>query len=530
MGDKVRAARVGALLLAALVGAFVIWRLVDERATSGQGYQVYAYLDNAHGLITKSRVTVAGLPVGTIDTIRLETVRVRDLPCDCEPGPDGERDERCGSDDYVTVARVDLVMQDEVALYEDATVSRRSASLLGEYILAIHPGDPAREQLGNGDRICHVIVSADTSDLVADLGAVAASVRRVAEQVERTFGTDEGGRQMQSALRNLTEALEAVNRTIQANEAVVNHTLQNIESITTSAEPQLAAILANVEAVTRDLRSIVEHNRDGLDEGVGEMGPTIASINRASQQLERVLEDVGEVTERTAAGEGTIGRLTSDEHLIDEAEEAVEGINNLVGGLARLRTIVGLRSEYLFLSNAFKNYIEIQLAPGEDRYFLIQLVDDPRGRTSFTTTQVRTSPPRDGDPPFYEEVRATTSETLLFSLQLAKRLYFMTFRFGILESSGGIGLDFHFFDDRLEINADLFRFGDQTFPSLRVRFAYEIVSTLYVLGGVDNILNADPNVPSQNGADFFLGAMLRFDDLDLVGLFPFLVGLAGGLN
>lgn len=524
MGDKVKAARVGALLLAALVGAFVIWRLVDEGASSRGGYRVYAYLENAHGLITKSRVTVAGLPVGTIDSIRLQEVPISDLPCE------GTSDPRLESDAIVTVARVDLIMHTDVSLYEDATVSRRSASLLGEYVMALHPGDPTLSRLVDGDRICNVIVTSDTSDLITDLGAVARSVRRVAEQIERTFGTEEGGRQMQAALRNLTEALEGVNRTIQANEEVVNHTLRNIESITTTAAPQLDSILRNIDAVTRDLRMIVEHNRDGLDEGVGEVGPTIASINRASQQLERVLEDVGEITGRTAAGEGTIGRLTSDEHLIDELEEVVEGINQFVGGLARLQTIVGLRSEYLFLTNAFKNYLEIRIAPSEDRYFLIQLVDDPRGRTSFTTTQVRTSPPRDGDPPFYEEVRATTTESLLFTLQLAKRLYFFTFRFGILESSGGIGLDLHFFDERLEINADLFRFGDQTFPSLRVRLNYEIVRTLYILGGVDNILNADPSVPAENGADFFLGAMLRFDDRDLVGLFPFLGGMMGGIN
>lgn len=524
MGDRVKAAKVGALVIAAIVGAFVVWRLVDERSQTSQGYRVYAYLENAHGLITKSRVTVAGLPVGYLDSIELATIERGDMRC-----PGGE--EREGDDEQITVARVNVVVENDVELYEDASISRRSASLLGEFILAITPGTPGEDnRIGDGDRICNVISASDTSDLVADLGAVARSVRRVAEQVERTFGTDEGGRQMEAALRNLTEALEAVNRTVQANEQAVNHTLQNIESITTTAEPQLASILANVDAVTRELRTIIEHNRDGLDEGVGEVGPTIASINRASQQLERVLEDVGEVTERTAAGEGTIGRLTSDEHLVDEVEETVESINAIVGGFARLRTVVALRSEYLFLANAFKNYIEIRIAPSEDRYFLIQVVDDPRGSTQFTNTQVRTSPPREGEPGFYEEVRATTTESLLFSLQLAKRLYFVTLRFGILESSGGIGFDLHLFDDRLEVNADLFRFGDQTFPSLRVRLSYEIVRTLYVLGGVDNILNADPTVPSQNGADFFLGAMLRFTDNDLIGLFPFLGGLAGAAN
>lgn len=497
MDDRVKAVKVGALVLAALVAAFVIWRLVDERAGTDEGYPVCAVFDNAHGLITKSRVTVAGIPVGYIEEISLEGAQ----------------------------ARVDMVVENRVELYENASIERRSASLLGEYILAINPGDSTAPRLDPGECIHEVTETPDTADIMNDVGAIASSVRSVAAQVERVFGTDEGGRQMAEALRNLTEALEAVNRTVQANEAAVTHTLQNIESITTNAEPELAAILDDVSSVTRDLRSIIEHNRDGLDEGVGEVGPTIASINRASHQLERVLEDVGEITERTAAGEGTVGRLTSDEHLIDEAEEAVEGINNLVGGLARLQTIVGLRSEYLFLSNAFKNYLEIRIAPAEDRYFLIQLVDDPRGTTTFTTTQVRTSPPLEDEPAFYEQTRATTTESLLFSLQMAKRLYFMTFRFGILESSGGIGVDLHLFDDSFEVNADLFRFGDQPLPNLRVRLSYEIVRTLYILAGADNVLNADPNVPSQNGADFFLGAMLRFNDRDLVTLLPFLGGL-----
>jgi phospholipid/cholesterol/gamma-HCH transport system substrate-binding protein len=482
-----------------LVAALVVWRLVDERSGSQSGYRVCARFDNAHGLITKSRVTVAGISVGSIDSIRLEGAR----------------------------ARVDMRIDDAVELHRDASVARRSASLLGEYILAVNPGSIDAPRLRDGECIGTVEETADTADIMRDVGAIARSLRAVAAQVERTFGTDEGGQQMQTALRNLTEALEAVNRTVQANEAAVTTTLSNIERITTSAEPQLDDILANIETITGDLRTILANNREGLDEGVAEVGPTVASINRAAQQLERVLEDVGEVTERTAAGEGTIGRLTSDDHLIDEVEEAAEGVNDFVGRITRLQTIVGLRSEYLFLTNAFKNYLEVRISPGEDRFIMVQLIDDPRGRTQFTTTQVRTSPPREGEPPFYEEVRATTTESLLFSLQLAKRLYFVTFRFGILESSGGIGVDFHFFDDRLEINADLFRFGDQNYPNLRVRFSYEIVQTLFILGGVDNVINADPSVPSQNGADFFLGAMLRYTDQDLIGLLPFLGGLGG---
>jgi phospholipid/cholesterol/gamma-HCH transport system substrate-binding protein len=277
--------------------------------------------------------------------------------------------------------------------------------------------------------------------------------------------------------------------------------------------------------ITRDLRDVIDHNREGLDEGVGEVGPTVASINRAAQQLEEVLEDVGEITERTAAGEGTIGRLTSDDRLIDEVEEVAEGVNDFVGGIFRLRTVIGLRSEYLFITNAFKNYLDVRVAPAEDRYFFIQLVDDPRGQTTFTRTVTRTSPPDADDPGVQTQLTQTTSQGLLFTFQLAKRLYFMTLRFGIMESSGGLGADINLFDDHLEVNADLFAFNDQVFPNLRIRVSYEIVRTLYIVGGFDNLLNADFGATNLNGGDFFLGAMIRFTDRDLLSLLPFLGGV-----
>lgn len=483
-------------MLAALVGGLVVWRMVDERSGAERGYRVYAMFANAQGLVAKSRVTVAGIPVGYIQSIRLEGA----------------------------LARIDMVVQSDVPLYDDASVSRRSATLLGGFLLSISPGTPGQRQLVDGDEIRAVEETPDTADIMDDVGAIAASVRAVAGQVERVFGTDEGGRQMASALSNLTEALEAVNRTIRTNEEAVNNTLSNIEDITTRAAPRLDDILANLDQITSDVRSVIRNNREGLNEGVAEVGPTISSINRAAQQLELVLEDVGEITGRTAAGEGTVGRLTSDENLIDEVEEVAENVNDIVGGLARLRTVIGLRSEYLFLTNAFKNYLDIRIAPSEDRYFFIQLVDDPRGATTFSQTVVQTSPPKRDEPASFTEIRQSTTQSLLFSLQLAKRIYWMTLRFGILESSGAIGMDLNLFDDRFEINADLFRFNEQVFPNLRIRLAYEIVPTLFVLGGVDNILNSDFTAATLNGGDFFLGAMLRFTDHDLTGLIPFLGG------
>ena len=107
-------------------------------------------------------------------------------------------------------------------------------------------------------------------------------------------------------------------------------------------------------------------------------------------------------------------------------------------------------------------------------------------------------------------------------------------RYGIKESTGGIGADGQWFDDTLKFSIDVFDATFDQLPRLKVSAAYQMWGFLYVLAGVDEILNPpstldidvidDPGeVPIQfrefrYGRDVFVGAQLRFNDLDLAAL------------
>jgi len=454
------------MVVLGLIVTFAVYRYVDERSSTQSGYGVYAYFDDVQGLVTKSRVLVAGIPVGYISSIRLVDAR----------------------------ARVDIRIEGRLTLYEDARVGMRTLSLLGERVLVIHPGTPGLPEIPDGGEILAVEQGVQTDDIIVTVNDIAQSVKKITAQMERAFGNEEAGDRMQSALRNLSDALE------------------NIKQVTDEAGPRVVHIMENVELATDDLTQIIHARKGDIDRGVAEVDDTIASIHQAADQLNAVLADVKEVSGRTARGEGTIGRLTQDETLIDEVEGAAEGINSFVGGLSRLRTIVELRSEYYAISSAFKTYFSIYLQPREGRYFLVQVIDDPRGTVHVSNTIIRQSPPPLFQPNEFRRTEITRSNRLRFSAEMGKTIGFATFRFGIIESSGGLGLDLAFLKKRLEINTDLFELGYRIYPRLRIRTGFEIIRRFWLLAGVDNLLNG--------GRDYFVGLQLRFDDQDLKPLIP----------
>jgi phospholipid/cholesterol/gamma-HCH transport system substrate-binding protein len=316
---------------------------------------------------------------------------------------------------------------------------------------------------------------------------------------------------MKEILQNVTEATRNINEMVKENRSAVRESIRNIDNITTRGEPQVAQILENVRVITQDVRTMMAQN-GGKDGNSGELRSTIERINRASDNLEKTLQHTENITARMDRGEGTLGKLSKDDALINEVQGVAEGIGDYVDRLTRLQTVVGLRSDYNFIANTIKSYVELRLQPREDKYYLIELINDPRGKTSFTQTDVDTTNPN--EPSHYRTVTTTTTDAFRFSIQFARRMGPFTGRFGIKESTGGIGLDIHLLSDRLEIVNDFFGFGEEIKPRYRLYAGYEFIHRLWLLGGVDHIF-------LQTRRDYFLGLQLRFTDDDLKTILPF---------
>ena len=486
MAKVTQAAKVGLFLVLSGAAGYVVYRTVSREVGTGSGYVVHAYLRDATGLATHSRVTIAGIPVGQIDSVRLEN----------------------------GAARVDVKMNREVVLFSDATLGVKSASLLGENVIVITPG--TREpRLKDKDEIHTMAEGKSIDDLKEQISRIADLVQAVAQQLANSVGSEQGGRNISATLQNLADATDAMNKTIRENREVIHQTLENINNITVQSGPQLAKVLENIRVITDDVKVLIASN----GKGGGDVKETLERLNKSSKSLESALGHADSIAGKIDRGEGTIGRLANDETLINEVQGVAEGVNDYVGNISRLQAIVGLRSDYNFLANTIKSYVEVRLQPREDKYYVIELINDPRGKTGFTQTDVDTTNPK--EPAHYRTITTTTTDQFRFSLQFARRLGPVTGRFGIKESTGGIGLDLHLLQNRFEVSQDLFGFGEEIQPRYRVWVGYEFIHRLWLLGGTDHLF-------LPNRRDYFLGLQLRFTDDDLKTILPFSGSVSAG--
>ena len=509
---------VGLTGMAATV-AFVLLFGTVQRAVvpSGQGYKVYADFDDVSGLASHSRVTMSGIPVGTIDHIGLVTM------------PDGS-----------TKARVFIRIKQEIVLHKGvlqpdgtarngATITRRTATMLGDYYLEISPGYEG-PNLGDGDQIQNVIGDAGIMALASKLERVSdlfPKLQKIADDVSVITGSVSavlGGAQGQARLERIaneaqriaddiahmtSEVKRFVDGELQASGGRVSRIVANLDRVSADAArfsaasaDSLAASVRNIEAITAALREMVAEKGDAN---------TRAKVEASLDHLAKAAENLARITQKIDRGEGTAGRLVNDDTIARKTEEVVTEVSDLVKSVSRLETYVGFHSEFMIHQRAVKNYFSLRFQPSPNKYYLFELAFDPRGKTSITDRVVSTSDKlHSGE--YFERVTETTDSVKL-SLEFARRwrpfkdIFSITGRFGLIESTGGLGLDLDFLKDSLHFAFDLFDFNADKYPRLKALWSWEFVKYVYVAAGIDDIVNSR--------RDFFVGAGIRFSDEDL---------------
>jgi len=488
------AVTVGALTLVILASSYLLFQYTSERS-GGKGYRVYALFTNALGIYEKTRVLSAGLRVG----------QVEDRVLDQESGK----------------AKVYLRIDPGIHLYTNAIIGKRSASLLGEYYLDIDPGTPfvmlngqkvEVAPLKEGDQIKMVTEPAEMGAIMDSVSTILPVLKAILEDVK---GLTSGP---------VKDLANNTNQMIERNSVIVERLLgrmdeiaATVQGVTKSEADDVRVALHNVREITEGIKGLVGTTQ-GQVSGAGEdLRSSLQKLQRSVDSLDKSLNHVEKITGKMAEGEGTVGHLLNDDTVAKNLDSITDDANTLLHGVTRLQTIVGLRSEYNYLAHTFKSYLAVTLMPRPDKFYLIEIVDDPRGYR--TASQVYS----EGSNGTSLTDTITTTEQLRLTFQFGKRIGPFVGRFGIKESTGGFGADLYLFDDRLMLSADVFDMRSNQYPRVTGR-AYLAVykQMVHLVGGVDDVLNYVRTQGAAGGFfDWFLGLQLVFNDEDLKSLLLF---------
>ncbi|NTX06741.1 MlaD family protein [Myxococcus llanfairpwllgwyngyllgogerychwyrndrobwllllantysiliogogogochensis] len=489
--------RVGLLVIAA--GAFFVTFVLFAREgglSDSDSTRVWAYFRDASGLAVRGRVQIAGIRVGEIDDIILEGTR----------------------------ARVVLKIREDVDLREDAVVTKRSESLLGDYLLDLNPGTENAPKLENGGQIRRVIDTQGMEAIFESLSQITSDIQQVTGALREVLGGERGAGSLQRIVENLVRLSDSVDATVRRNADRLDVILANFEGVSTDVrtitqnnQADVGRIVDNIEFITRDVREVLASVKNIVGSGEGDFKESVASLKQTLTKLDSTLGNLEEITRKVKDGEGAAGVLLTDESVGREVRETVQDVARFAAKLTDLQTEVGIQSSYLAAQGRSKNVFSVRLIPKPDKYYLLELVDDPRG--TVTTETVQTNPPSEGDPVI--QTRKVTKESLRISAQFAKRWYFTTLRVGLIESTGGVGADLHLFDDALTLKMDAFNFAadELRYPRLRATLRAQAFDHLFVVAGMDDMLNAQQRDTATQrliaGRDFFVGGGLFFTDDDL---------------
>ncbi len=479
-------AKVGFFVVAGIVIlAYMSMKVGTLKYGPDSGYEVYGLFDSAEGLVEDVPVQIAGVEVGRVKGITLDAGK----------------------------AKVTLQLDPNISIDEDVQAAIRTKGVLGDKYVELILGSAQAPPLKPGGRIRRTTSPTNMETLLKELGSIGKDIKKITRSFSGVLGGEEGEASLKIIMDIVKELVQTLNETIQKNHENIDQILddltvfsKDLRNLSGTNKQALNEIVANFREASGELRKTIlafSEITGKINRGEGTIGKLIHD-EQMVESLNKTLVAIKGIAEKINRGEGTIGKLVQEEETAENINTTLTGINDYIQKEGRFRTYVDYRGEYLFDSENAKSYLSLRIQPKEDKYYLLQVVDDPAGKkteteTTTTVDGVTTS----------EHKEEIDKNEIKFSAQIAKRYYDLGLRGGIFESTGGLAADYYLFDDHLVLSVEAFDFDPDENPHLKFKADFTPFSYVYLTGGYDDFAS------DQDKESFFVGAGLHFSDEDI---------------
>jgi len=460
-------AKIGLFMLVALVvlGLFIL-EIEDIRIGAGRQRQpVTARFPSAAGIDRKAAVRIAGVRVGKVEEVRLDGVD----------------------------AVLELSLYADVRLHQDASAQVVNMGILGDKYVEILPGSPGTPLLAPGTEL-RGSVPPSFDDVMRTASAIGDDVKQVTASLRSSAGGEQGAAKLAEIIENIRELTASLKVLIAQNQANVNATTENFRAFSETLRDELPGIAEKMNRLADQLNEVVYDNRDNAQ-------ASLENIRELSEKLQSTADNLNQ----------TLGSI----------DTGVQKLEESLGRFDRFRLDMTVRGEGVAEADDGRYAFGFDLWTTDRRFFRIEGVDTPWGKTSSQTEVVTVTHP-DGSTETTVTDKFKTEDKLAINAQIGYRLFPTTqVRAGIFESTGGFAVDHSVMVAqrplRLTLEAYDFNRALADDPHLRLEGRFYITEHVFVHAGWD-----DPLYDRTSSVLFGGGVVWTDEDL------KYSLGLAAG--
>ena len=453
--------KVGLMALFAM-GAVVIMSLKITSNQSGFGdYIGYkTIVRDASGIFPKTPIRVAGINAGRIKNIEL-----------------------IGNNALIT-----FEVLDKVKITTNSTLRIKSVGFLGDKFLEIHVGDSERRLEVGGSIVAEE--GAGLEQLMKNASEIMKDVKDMVSSMKETLAPSDDVPPIKKILDNVNQitidardVMGSLRKAIADNDEKLNRTIENFEKFSS----QLA------------------HETDGEvdDSAISELKEILESAKKMSQDLQDLASDIRN-------GKGTVGRLLVEDDIIDDVQQTLAGVKKLVTKVDNIRTELSLFTGANNDSGS-ESSMHLKILPSPERFYLVGVSTSEFGPENEVVTTTSTN----GGAESILVKKEKTKNQWRFDLQLGRTLHDWNFRGGIIDSGGGLGIDYKIQSWNQLFSVEAFDYQKEVGLNVRVSTAFQIKNVFY------GKLSAESRSKNISDTTYVISGGLKFNDEDMKSLLGF---------
>lgn len=443
-------AKVGAFVASGLVLLFVLSTQVNDIGSFNEsGMNLDTYIKDASGLELKTKVKLNGVEVGYIDDISLVDHKVK----------------------------LRFFIQEGINIPIDSSVMVTQDSVLGGKLINIGLGKSNTYLLDNGtlDRVERLASFEETSDRV---DRAAEELRLFMSELRQTFD-DKSRKDLQKAISEFANVGESLRIVIAENRSNLYETIDNFRQTGQTINTRLPDIMAQLDSLTKRFDSV----GGTLDE----------KLPIAMDKFISLEDNLSGILEENKAPLNSA--LVSADEFFSSGQEAFKKVDKLLSNFTKSELQFGMNANYMLSDEYIKTYVDINYLPDPSTYYMLSVIS----MDDYTQTDASGT---------YREPQLHDNGKFYFSGQYGKRYDDLLFRAGLIESTGGFGVDYFTMKDNLKFTVEAYDFNaENDFRNERahLRFAmrYRFLKHLELNLGWDNFMNSQAdNIYLGFGASF----------------------------